>query len=567
MSDPLRPAKRGDRLPAAFAALTALAGLVNVASALTPELSDRLHLLRTAAPRELAIGAHALALPAGLALLAASVFLYSRRQRAHRLAVGLLLVLGLLNLLKGLDIEEAFVSWTLAGVLIWGRAAFRVRHEADLPRVLRLGAGLVAGALVVAVMAVAAAGHWASPDPRALSTLREAIGLLLLVGGPLHFAGPAEWLPAAIGVLGVTTAAASVWLLLRPLRAAVTPCSDGDAAHRLVHAHGDDTLSFFKLREDLPRRFSPDGRAFVAYQIEYGVMVLAGDPVGPADAIPALMADVCSYADDHGLRPAAIGVSDSFATIGEAAGLRRIYLGDEALVNTADFTLEGRAVRKVRQSVTRLGKAGYTVAAKTISALDPGELEELEAVSARWRQGGPEVGFSMGMDSLENPALADTLLVIARDGEGAARGFVHFVPAAGGQILSLSLMRRDRDTPNGLSELLVVRAIEHARTLGVSEVSLNFAVGGKYMRAPETRFERTLGHLGRWLDRFFQTDSLYRFNAKFSPRWQPRYVLFDGYRRFLPTVLAGMVVEGQIARPQLRPRGTAHSDHGERRAA
>ena len=36
-----------------------------------------------------------------------------------------------------------------------------------------------------------------------------------------------------------------------------------------------------------------------------------------------------------------------------------LYHGDEALVDTASFSLEGRPIRKVRQSVQRLAQAGY----------------------------------------------------------------------------------------------------------------------------------------------------------------------------------------------------------------
>ena len=73
-------------------------------------------------------------------------------------------------------------------------------------------------------------------------------------------------------------------MIFRPLaapRSLPDPAARGLAA-RLVRAHGTDTLSFFKLRADKQYFFSSDGAAFVGYRIENGVLLLSGDPVGPA---------------------------------------------------------------------------------------------------------------------------------------------------------------------------------------------------------------------------------------------------------------------------------------------
>jgi lysyl-tRNA synthetase class 2 len=227
-------------------------------------------------------------------------------------------------------------------------------------------------------------------------------------------------------------------------------------------------------------------------------------------------------------------------------GLRALYIGDEAVVETERFSLEGRSIRKVRQSVARAEKAGFTVELRGLAELRAGELAELEAVSERWREGRCERGFSMAMDGLH--AGCDGLVVVARDGGGAVRGFLHFVPSYGRAAMSLSLMRRDRDTPNGLTEFLVVRAIEQLRERGVDELSLNFAAFGRLLERPETRLELLLGRALVLASRWFQIESLYRFNAKFGPRWEPRYFLYEGLLGLPRAGMAALWAEGQLPR-------------------
>ncbi len=77
----------------------------------------------------------------------------------------------------------------------------------------------------------------------------------------------------------------------------------------------------------------------------------------------------------------------------------------------------------------------------------------------RGREGAPERGFSMAMDSLHGDHGEDTLVVLARDEQGAVRGVLHFVPCYGRSAMSLSFMRRDPSTPNGLTEFMVVSAV------------------------------------------------------------------------------------------------------------
>ena len=541
------------RVPAFAAVGAALVGLVNIASTLTPNIRWRGHLLLEFEPVEAIRLFHALSLPAGVALLLVAPYLAKRRWRALQTAVALMIMLGLFDLFKGLDFEETILTWAAALVLILSRNAFTVRHDPITLRsaIWRVPVLALIGA-VVAMFAIWTQGH---PSLGTIAT--ETADLLRLQPGPMHFR---HHIPLGVHMLELGTLLMIAYVIFRPLTAPRTPPSPAarQAASDLVRAHGADTLAFFKLRADGHYIFSEDGRAFVAYAIENGVLLLSGDPVGPPDALPVLLRQVREFADARGLKLGALGASEQLCPLYEELGLRAVYLGDEAVVELGRFSLEGRPIRKVRQSVTRLSKAGYEAELREMHSLDEHTIEQAEAVVERGRLGAPERGFSMAMDSLRGEHDHETLVVLARDEAGAVRGVLHFVPCYGRPAVSLSFMRRDPETPNGLTEFLVVRAIELLRERGLEELSLNFAAFAKWMHSPEKRLERLLGNLIALGNPFFQIESLYRFNAKFFPRWEPRFLVYEGTFGLPRAGIAAMWAEGQLPKPRIRRTSAIH---------
>ena len=542
--------------PALAALAAALVGAINVASALTPNIRWRGHLLLNFEPVSDIRLFHAFALPAGMALLLLAPYLLKRRRRAWQTAVTLMLVLGVINLLKGLDFEETALTWLTCVLLARAHAAFCVDHDAITLRsaVWRLPLLGVFG------LTLAGAAAWASEGrPSVTSVARETGDLLLWTTGPIRL----QHIPLAAIVHGIElgTLLIMAYAIFRPLAAprSLPGPEAREAAAALVRAHGADTLSFFKLRADKHYLFSDDRSAFVGYRVENGVLLLSGDPVGPDAALCALLDRVAAFAEIRGLKLGAVGASERLRPHFERLGLRTIYLGDEAVIDVPEFSLQGRPIRKVRQSVSRLQKAGFTAELLGVAGLDAHTTEEIEAVLDRGREGAPERGFSMAMDSIRTDYDADTLVLLARDESDPARpirGVLHFVPCYGRAAVSLSFMRRDPDTPNGLTEYMVVKAIELLRERGVDEMSLNFAAFARWLHSPERPSERALGKLIALGNPFFQIESLYRFNAKFFPRWEPRYLVYEGALGLPRASLAAMWAEGQLWKPALARTGS-----------
>ena len=168
-----------------------------------------------------------------------------------------------------------------------------------------------------------------------------------------------------------------------------------------------------------------------------------------------------------------------------------------------------------------------------------------------WRGTPTERGFSMALGRIGGPG--DDRCVIATATEnGELRALLHFVPW-GSDGLSLDLMRRDRAAQPGLNDFMIVETIKAAPDLGVKRISLNFAAfraalarGERIGAGPITRaWRRFLLFLSRW----FQIESLYKFNAKFAPEWVPRFMVFAGTRDAIRVGLAALEAEAFLVWP------------------
>jgi lysyl-tRNA synthetase class 2 len=551
---PLRfkPSRHLDDVPTFAAVGVALVAIVDLVSAVTPNISWRGDVLMRVEPVDVMRGAHALAVPVSFALLVTAYYLHRRRQRALQVALALMAALTVFNVVKGLDVEEAVLTAAAAALLWAGRSSFCVRHEpGTLRSALRRVPLLFAALFLASVTAVAIA---APASASALDILRGTGDVFLWQRPPFAFGDELTQTGLAVQLTGLLALLLGAYLLFRPIAAPrnLPDHALREAAAGLVREHGADTLSFFKLRADKHYLFNDDRTAFVGYRIENGVLMISGDPVGESDGVGQLLPEVVAFAEQHGLRLSALGVSEEGRTLFEQAGLRALYMGDEAIVDSDGFTLEGRSIRKVRQSVTRLRKAGYRTEIAALGSLGLDVVARLEDVAKDSLGGVPERGFSMAMDSLRNPHCGKTLVLVARGAQGSVGGFLQFVPVHGRGAQSLSLMRRRQNTPNGMTEFMIARSLELLRDRGVSEASLNFAAFARFLREPEGLLERAAGKAIALGDTWFQIERLYRFNAKFFPRWEPRYFMYE--RRFgLPRAgIAALWLEGQLPKPALR---------------
>src|SRR3954469_3196811 len=169
---------RMTRMPRAESLLAwgaAATGVIGVVSALTPEMANRLDLVRGVLPPGVPAAARVLALSFGIALVWLSRSLVRRRRRAWQLGIVVVCVSAIAHMAKGLAFEEASASLLLLTALIRYRKRFDVPGDPLRVRPLAL-VGLAGAAALALPVGIELRG---SEMPARLADAVTAVGLLL----------------------------------------------------------------------------------------------------------------------------------------------------------------------------------------------------------------------------------------------------------------------------------------------------------------------------------------------------------------------------------------------------
>ena len=384
---------------------------------------------------------------------------------------------------------------------------------------------------------------------------------LLMHGMGIERTHPGVWAADVVAFLASfgygASLVAALYLLARGCRAPDAWTGEKELKIRaLLQQYGaNDSLSYFSTRRDKQVIFSPDQRAAITYRSVGSVCLASSDPVGDPDSWDAAIEQWMLQARSYGWVPAALSVSEAGARAYNRAGLSIIQMGEEAVLEADRFTLNDTSMLPVRQAVQRVRRGGYTVQIRRFSELNEQQRQQVAENISAWRHGRVERGFSMALNRVNDPADSSSLLVSTHDEAGQMVALLSFVPW--GPIgLSLDVMRRSPDAPNGVVEFMVASLMEQAASLGVRRVSLNFAMFGHIFEAADqvgasawNRFaSRSLGVL----DRFLQLRRLYRFNLKFAPLWVPRFLATEPTLAMANVVVAAGMAEGFL--PNLSAR-------------
>ena len=390
-------------------------------------------------------------------------------------------------------------------------------------------------------------------SPTLTGAIEIAAKGLIGISGSLEFVSinAQERLEFFLGGIGLIIAITALANFLKPAKRTSVLTLENDAKLRelLSNYQDSDSLSYFALRDNKSVIWSKNKKSAIPYTVTNGVMITTGDPLGDKESWPSAMKEFINEAQNHAWIPAIYGCSEYAGEVWvRESGYEALEIGDEAIVEVYQFTIEGPEMKNVRQTINRINRFEYTTVTKKLGDIDPETREHLSVLAQNWRGSSTERGFSMALGRFCDLRDSESIITWAQC-NGEILALLQFVPW-NRDGLSLDLMRRSSNAETGVNELMICATLDFARAHNIKQISLNFASfrsvfekGKKLGAGPITRANH---RILIFLSRFFQMESLYRFNAKFRPSWEPRYVVFPGISHLGRVGIAILSVESFI---------------------
>jgi phosphatidylglycerol lysyltransferase len=334
-----------------------------------------------------------------------------------------------------------------------------------------------------------------------------------------------------------------VFLSLKPL--ATNPENLSDTAHRSIYAmthsadpaweaalhltstYGYNTLASFALDPQKQRFFSSTGKAFISYVLQGDVVLVIGDPIGPAQELPLVLTEFLAFWRARHKPVAFWQAREELLDLYRSHRLHVLKIGEDAIIDVQKFTLKGGKMANVRTSFKRAEKSAMHVVFYKGAGICEAHREQMARISQAWlaHKGGSEMGFSMGRFVPGNDTTQFTAL--AFDLQGTMHAFLTFIPIYGRNGWSLDLLRRDEQATPGTMELLIVRSLEYFKTCGNTTVSLGLAPLNNNNQCPPSLLDRFCSILLQRSGKFQHFQTLTSFKQKFQPSWENRYLIFS----------------------------------------
>jgi phosphatidylglycerol lysyltransferase len=156
------------------------------------------------------------------------------------------------------------------------------------------------------------------------------------------------------------------------------------------------------------------------------IAIALGDPVGPATEIESTVRQFLQMCVENGWRAAFYQTLPDLLPLYRRLRLKKLKIGDDAMVDLRDYSLEGKSKRDVRSKLRHFGVMGIHVVEYQPPAPDD-LIAQLKVVSDQWLAipGRRERGFAVGRFDSDYLRSKPVLTVV--DAEGTVLAFINLI--------------------------------------------------------------------------------------------------------------------------------------------
>ncbi|WP_284330125.1 bifunctional lysylphosphatidylglycerol flippase/synthetase MprF [Dyella flagellata] len=514
-------------LPPFFAGLTLVSGAVLLFSGATAVLPGRLELLSDLLPLQVMEVSHFLNSVIGMSLLILARGLQRRLDAAYWLTLVLLLAGAVASLLKGIDYEEA-------GLLVLLAVALAPAHRLFYRRASLFDMTFSFGWLLACA-----------------TVLGCTVWLVLFSYQHVEYRNDLWWqfsfyhgnapraLRALVGAAGVAFLFA-LTTLIRSARSRPTPPGEVELARAIpLIKQFHSAQAHLALMGDKSLLFDPDTQAFIMYSVEGRSWVAMGDPVGRDDrARQELVWTFRERCERAGGWPVFYQVNPDDLDLYLEVGMSLLKIGEEARVRLAQFNLDGKSKKVLRNTVNKLVREGLRLEIVPVEQT-PSLLPQLKPISDAWlrEKRVREKGFSLG--AFDERYLSRTPMAVVWQNDKPV-AFANLFLTDSMEEASVDLMRFAPDAPPGLMDYLFVELMQWSKAQGYRWFNLGMApLSGLQSRRQAPLWNRFGALIFGRGERFYNFQGLHRYKDKFDPEWEPRYLAAPGGIA-LPVVLTNV---------------------------
>lgn len=523
--------------PALVALVVAAVGVVDILSAVVRNPVARLERLETWLSVTPGHPPHMLVLMIGVILLLLAPAIGRRRRAAWELAVFIQLAAFALHLPHQAYRLETLLALALLVVLLALAPDFSAPSDV---RSVRRGRALLLGSLILVPLTGAlliGLGRGGFTGRYDFDTALRETGALLVFSGHQALVPhtlPARALVTAIPVVGWSIIILALSLIVRGVRPRPRSLTEVESARRLVMEFGGNGTSYMALWPNNALAFDASRRSFVAYRVKADVAVVLGDPIGPAEARPAMIRTFAGMATSRGWDHIFYATSFENQDLYREAGYDLLQIGEEAVIPLGELSFTGKKWQNLRTAANRAAREGVSFQFYEGGSIPAPIRAQFDAISAEWESGRalPAMEFTLGRTTdVDDP---EVYVAAAVDAEGRVQAFIDWLPVPARQGWVIDLMRRREDGMNGVMEYLIGMSLLAFQERGYRQASLATAPLADLDRdGAASPLQRLLDLIYHRFDAFYNFQSLFEFKARFQPRWEPVFLAFRGEEQLI----------------------------------